>query len=176
MGKYNKGQAALEYLITYGWAFVVVLITIGAFAYFGILSPDKYLPDKCNFGDQLECVDFFLEAVDGAPGRVHLKFTNNFGVNITVLGVETIEGYGKFCDGDTCPAAPGFSIKVPNGRVNDYAVILNLDDGNLDYFLLDGEKTSIPIRINFSRDPDIVANPPTHIIIGEVFASAQETP
>ncbi len=43
----KKGQAALEFLMTYGWAILVVLAAIGALAYFGVLSPSKFLPDKC---------------------------------------------------------------------------------------------------------------------------------
>jgi uncharacterized protein (UPF0333 family) len=30
----QRGQAAMEFLMTYGWAILVVLIAIGALAYF----------------------------------------------------------------------------------------------------------------------------------------------
>ncbi len=43
----KKGQAALEFLMTYGWAILVVLAAVGALAYFGVLSPGKFLPEKC---------------------------------------------------------------------------------------------------------------------------------
>jgi len=33
----KKGQAALEFLMTYGWAFLVILVMIGALAYFGFI-------------------------------------------------------------------------------------------------------------------------------------------
>ena len=46
----RKSQAALEFLTTYGWAFLVILIMIGTLAYFGILSPGKILPNRCNIG------------------------------------------------------------------------------------------------------------------------------
>jgi len=43
----KKGQAIFEFFITYGWAFLVILVMIGALAYFGILSPDvRYNPTK----------------------------------------------------------------------------------------------------------------------------------
>ena len=45
----KKAQAAMEFLMTYGWAILVVLVVIGALAYFGVLSPKKLLPDKCLF-------------------------------------------------------------------------------------------------------------------------------
>lgn len=48
-------DAAMEFLLTYGWAILVVLIAIGTLAYFGALSPEKFkLPDK-NIGCQSEC-------------------------------------------------------------------------------------------------------------------------
>lgn len=37
----RKEQAGLEFLMTYGWAILVVLVTIAVLAYFGVLSPTK---------------------------------------------------------------------------------------------------------------------------------------
>ena len=53
----RKSQAALEFLMTYGWAILVVLVSIGALAYFGVLSPDKFLPAKCTLQSGLACLD-----------------------------------------------------------------------------------------------------------------------
>jgi hypothetical protein len=35
----KRGQTALEYLMTYGWALVVIVIVIAALYYFGVFSP-----------------------------------------------------------------------------------------------------------------------------------------
>jgi hypothetical protein len=51
----RKAQAALEYLFTYGWAFMVILVMIGAFAYLGFTNPIKYVPDKCFVSDGMYC-------------------------------------------------------------------------------------------------------------------------
>ena len=64
----RKAQAALEYLVTYGWGFLVILVVVGALAYFGLLSPSRYVPTKCEFGAQLECVDYKLQSAAGLPG------------------------------------------------------------------------------------------------------------
>jgi len=45
--QYKNAQAAMEFLMTYGWAILVVLAAIGALAYFGVLSPARFLPEKC---------------------------------------------------------------------------------------------------------------------------------
>lgn len=34
----------LEFLMSYGWAILIVLIAIGALVYFGVLNPQKLLP------------------------------------------------------------------------------------------------------------------------------------
>lgn len=60
--KRMKAQAALEFLTTYGWAFLVILIMIGTLAYFGILSPGKILPNRCTFGSEFQCNDYQISA------------------------------------------------------------------------------------------------------------------
>jgi uncharacterized protein (UPF0333 family) len=40
----KRGQAALEFLMTYGWAILAAIIVIGVLAYFGVFSPGKYAP------------------------------------------------------------------------------------------------------------------------------------
>ena len=55
---HNKSQAGLEFLMTYGWAIMVALIAIGALSYFGILSPDEFVPRRCALEPGIGCMDF----------------------------------------------------------------------------------------------------------------------
>ena len=80
----RKGQAAMEFLMTYGWAILVVLAAIGALAYFGVLSPQKLLPDRTTFTAPTPNID--LAVIDGTTGMVSIAFRNNVGVNINVTG------------------------------------------------------------------------------------------
>lgn len=52
----KKSQAALEFLMTYGWAIMVVLAAIGALAYFGVLDPQKFISEKCVSSAPLTCI------------------------------------------------------------------------------------------------------------------------
>ncbi len=56
----KKGQAAMEFLMTYGWAILVVLIAIGALVYFGVTRPERFMPEKCTLstGSGLFCDEF----------------------------------------------------------------------------------------------------------------------
>lgn len=79
----NKSQAALEFLMTYGWAFLVIGITIGALYYFGVFDFGRYLPQKCIFPSQFKCLDFSLK-----PTEVRIRLTNNLGEDIKVTSLQ----------------------------------------------------------------------------------------
>ncbi|MBN1645473.1 hypothetical protein JW868_00365 [Candidatus Woesearchaeota archaeon] len=76
----RKAQAAMEFLMTYGWAILVVLAAIGALAYFGVLTPSRYLPSQCTASTGFGCVEYFG---DGATDIVVATLTNNGGYDIT---------------------------------------------------------------------------------------------
>ncbi len=76
---HRKSQAAMEFLMTYGWAILVVLAAIAALAYFGVLSPEKFLPEKCILAPGLACVSHKIE-----PTVTTLIISNGLGRTITV--------------------------------------------------------------------------------------------
>ncbi|MEA3514233.1 MAG: hypothetical protein U9R34_02055 [Nanoarchaeota archaeon] len=78
----KKGQAAMEFLMTYGWAILVVLAAIGALAYFGVLSPDSFLPEKCMLEPGVDCTGFKV-----TPTETTLVMRNGMGRDLTVNGV-----------------------------------------------------------------------------------------
>ena len=82
MRKTKKSQAALEFLTTYGWAFLVILIMISALAYFGILNPSNLLSNKCNIESEFGCKDFTI-----ASNGIKLRLSNNVGEAIIVDSV-----------------------------------------------------------------------------------------
>ena len=82
----KKAQAAMEFLMTYGWAILVVLIAIAALAYFGVLNPGRYLPSSCRLVPGLGCEDFKV-----TTNAVTLVIQNGMGqdlnpINITIGG------------------------------------------------------------------------------------------
>lgn len=79
----KKSQAALEFLTTYAWAFVVIAVTISALYYFGIFDFGNYLPQRCIFPSQFKCLDFSLK-----PTEVRIKLDNNLGEDIKVMSLQ----------------------------------------------------------------------------------------
>ncbi len=52
---HKKGQAAMEFLMTYGWAILAAVIVIGVLAYFGVFSPSTYVPNQCVVSAPFGC-------------------------------------------------------------------------------------------------------------------------
>jgi len=78
----KRGQAAMEFLMTYGWAILVVLVAIGALAYFGVLSPDKFLPERCTGPAGMDCLD--KASVSATAGTLEIVAKNNLGFDINI--------------------------------------------------------------------------------------------
>lgn len=84
----KKGQAAMEFLMTYGWAILVVLAAIAALAYFGVLSPDRFLPNKCTLPSGMACLDFTV--VEG--GTVQVAMQNSLGFEMRGVQASLVTG------------------------------------------------------------------------------------
>ena len=110
----RSGQAALEFLTTYGWAFLVILIMIGTLAYFGILSPGKILPNRCSIGPEFECQDFQISATDNT---FKVKLKNNVGEPVAVQSItldsETAAKY-------SCSTTPSNPTAWKTGEILDF--------------------------------------------------------
>ncbi|MBW2972430.1 hypothetical protein KY359_05325 [Candidatus Woesearchaeota archaeon] len=75
----------MEFLMTYGWAILVVLAAIAALAYFGVLSPDRFLPEKCTLPSGVACLDF-----TGSTTQVDLVIQNSAGFDMQNVSVYVI--------------------------------------------------------------------------------------
>lgn len=102
----KKGQAAMEFLMTYGWAILVVLVAIAALAYFGVIDQSKRTPEICLFEPGMDCIESAF--VDADADTATFLLINNKGSTITIKALEddanddcelpTMKG----CSGNSC--------------------------------------------------------------------------
>ncbi len=83
--KGKSAQAALEFLMTYGWAILVVLAAIGALAYFGILDPGRFVNNSCTLQSGFGCDD--MKAFEPPANDVVFRIQNSLGKDITNVSV-----------------------------------------------------------------------------------------
>jgi len=165
----KKSQAALEFLTTYAWAFIIILIMIGALAYFGVLSPSKLLPDRCNFGSEITCDKNRMIVKSVETPTLTMSLTNNFGIAVVVPAatvtsdVSAITGCTEKLDG----------VDLSTGDKTWAA------DETLDFIaectgggsLVDKEKIKFDIEISYY--PATADSTFKKIIFGEIFTTIQ---
>lgn len=94
MASYFRGQAMMEYLVTYGWALLALFLVVALLVASGAFSPNSFSTQECTFQPGLPCGPFILYSKpdpNGAPDSTQtmLKFslTNGLGFAINVTGV-----------------------------------------------------------------------------------------
>jgi hypothetical protein len=95
----------MEFLMTYGWAILVVLAAIGALAYFGVLSPDRFLPEKCTMTGGFSCTEYLIS--DKGPG---FRLQNNLGVDASIVRVDVTHRAGS---SSGCPPFMYYELMLP---------------------------------------------------------------
>src|SRR3989344_6793353 len=81
----RKGQAAMEFLMTYGWAILAAIIAIGVLAYFGVFSPGKFVPTATVLNPPLYANSWNIVETGNL---VSIEVKNNGGEAIDIQGIE----------------------------------------------------------------------------------------
>lgn len=102
----KKGQAAMEFLMTYGWAILAAIIAIGVLAYFGVFSPGRFVQDSV-----------FISAPLGAEsaqaltnGNVSIELRNGAGQTITISNESAITASAPTTG--TCSPTGGLNVQA----------------------------------------------------------------
>jgi uncharacterized protein (UPF0333 family) len=122
----NKGQAAMEFLMTYGWAILAAVIAIGALAYLGVFSPET--SDYCVISAPFSCD----ESAIGTD--IQLNIRNGGGQSLTINNI-TIDGCTSYttvtpvADGATTGAITVTCGLNPGDQVNKNIKISYIKSG-----------------------------------------------
>jgi hypothetical protein len=147
-----KAQAAMEFLMTYGWAILVLLAITGAFAYFGVLSPKDSLPDQCIVGTGFSCSNYKL-LQDAGKLRVQLRVENRLGQAILVQKVNVSTLLGTTTHQSDCSIPADTLIDVDK------------------YLPLDCTLSTMPISANEKASTNVKI---TYVILGGAFNRTTE--
>ncbi len=126
----RKGQVAVEYLMTYGWAILALLIVIAAIFASGILSPTYLISEECSFGNNMPC-NFALFNENGET-KMLMEIFNAYPYKIKIVSIQlqTEDGSQSFS---------GFTgnMEVRSGGSADYSATLSppmLQEGSIKRF------------------------------------------
>jgi hypothetical protein len=84
-----KGQSALEYLITYGWAILVILVVLAVLWYYGIFNPANWAQEQIKSGSA-----FNVALTDKSlnSSELSIKLSSLMAVSANVTRIEVLAG------------------------------------------------------------------------------------
>ncbi len=126
-----KGQAAIEYLMTYGWAILALLIVSAVLLTSGILSPSYLVSEECSFGNNLPCN--FAIYNPGSSTRLEMNIFNGYPYKIMIkeIHIQTTDGIQSFSGFDT-------NVEILSGANHVYSADLSgpeVPDGSAKRFV-----------------------------------------
>ena len=156
----KRAQAALEFLMTYGWAFLVILVMIGALAYFGVLSPKNMVPDKCTATAGFSCSEFGLSKT---AANNQLILVNNVGsrIQLTACAVSVGAGGTGFKPKGSC--LPSSTTNINSG--DSFELTLAEGDSSNDIV---GEKIPLTVKLTYLPAGKTIKKTATIELFGKV--------
>lgn len=152
----KRGQAALEFLTTYGWAFLIIMVMIGAISYFGILNPSKFVPARCTVSPEFSCQDY---RIVGSAGRVDIVLKQSIGKTITFNRIDC-----KYSTATSTSFTPVAGAWSPTAAQTTSCTF----NPNV-LSTMTGQKVKITYDITYQKSTGGL----TQIASGEVFAEVQ---
>jgi parallel beta-helix repeat protein len=127
----KKAQVAVEFLTTYGWVIVGVIILIAVLLYYGLFDPLRFVSRQCNFEPGLPCTAYKLESNLSSGGATFIvQLSNNLGYDISLptgailLHVENVGKPGKQTYAGNC--SPNLPDIIKKGQT--FTCIVDIPD------------------------------------------------
>jgi hypothetical protein len=132
----RKGQSAMEYLMTYGWAILIVVIVAIALTALGVFTPSQTRTEARFTALGVSPSHAFTAATD----ILHIQIPNNVGDNIIVHSINVNETAGtRYCTAYTTPTT------VNAGSVNEFAITCTA------FALTQGDTYSLKVTVNYEK-------------------------
>jgi uncharacterized protein (UPF0333 family) len=160
----RRGQAALEFLMTYSWAILVVIIVIGALAYFGVLDPSNLIPQTCKLEAGFNCADYSITR-SGTNAQISLVLQNNIGRPIELTSIQFNTTTGGGC---TAPAPA-----APNNIIGNGATSVPIQSAATGCNIVSPDKKNRYTMTIGYRYADVGTAALPQTMQGEIFARAQ---
>lgn len=117
----KKGQAAMEFLMTYGWAILAVLVVLGALYTLDVFNLKGKTPQTVNFPAPFPNLD--QQALVSTAGTVQVAFINQKGSTISL----PLNGTATPKSGTSCVATPTITGTYINGTA--FSAGTNISNG-----------------------------------------------
>ena len=174
----KRGQTAIEYLVTHGWALMVLVLVVAVLYSIGIFNPNRFVSEECVFPPGFTCdTEPRLHLYGGSENiqgtSNHVKYvmgtdlTNGLGYDILIVGYKITSTNFVTTDTFSCENKQGFSPSEPLDCLQGTVWPIQPSMTTIRAFLLNGETRTFNVAIAPSSS---VTNKETQLKVGDVRA------
>lgn len=158
----KKGQAAIEFLTTYGWMLLLVVVIIGAMSYYGFGNVKSAVPSSCYMGQKFDCKSFALFTNGGVGFEL---------VNLEEKAINVSKVLVKYPSEDHYYEANFSSNPYNPFNVGDSIIVYVAPKGVPSDFI--SGKDKVEVRLIYTYDePEALTKSATGEIISEIVNDA----
>ncbi|NQV08484.1 VWA domain-containing protein [Candidatus Woesearchaeota archaeon] len=177
--KLRKSQAALEFLMTYGWAMLATIVIIAVLVSFGVVNPSILLGNKCTLTTGISCLD---QKIDSDTRMIFLEIRNGMGKGIMINKVNVT---GEDIGPRGCSLDPNTRLPPQFDNPLD-----NVFSGSKGARVKDGKTITLPVRcydqmfgspqgksrleINMEWHYDTSSSKYNHVADGEIYTEIKK--
>ncbi|MDE1860614.1 MAG: hypothetical protein KGH72_02740 [Candidatus Micrarchaeota archaeon] len=103
----KKAQSAMEYLMTYGWA--ILIISLAIVIVFELINVNSLPVQQCIMPAGFSCINYFM--LQNGLLSINILQTTQYPINITAIGCTTVAGVSNMQA--TNIAKPALGVAVP---------------------------------------------------------------
>lgn len=155
----QKGQAAIEYLLNYGWMMLVLALIVGFVIASGAFSPTRFFRDECFVHPELPCIAAVVSSDQVSSTTLLTGFVNTMKGNISIISINATLNDNQI---GTCDLTPSIGIPIQQGE--DFTVECTWTGETL----METEVATVKLGIDY-KDPLLV----THIASGKIRTLVQ---
>jgi len=133
--RFRKGQSAMEYLMTYGWAILVIAIVLAALFELGVFSSANGLPTQCIGQSPYECTSVLLHSgtlsvtVGQASGTGWTAVNFLFANAVLLTTLKGANPQYAFVTGTNSIEPGGTGVSLASGSTYSYSNSLAVSEG-----------------------------------------------
>jgi hypothetical protein len=137
-----KLQSAMEYLMTYGWA--ILIISLVAVVLFEVLNPSAVATNECIFPAGFSCLNYFI--LSNGVLYINMLQSTTAPINITAIGCDTNSSTSNMALAN--PAHPHVGIYLPVN--SNFTVSVQCHTAGKNYSSYPGHGFSGYVAINYT--------------------------
>jgi len=129
----TKGQTSLDFLMTYGWAVLLVVVVVASLFALGIFNAGSFMGPRATGFSQIGVIAWNVNAA----GVLALRMQNYAGMDVSIISVEATHGPSVYLYDIT-------NVSIPNGKTSETFTVGAITS------LVSGQYYTLPLKIMYT--------------------------